>query len=75
MKRGILNNDAALIEKYSEEDILVLHGGFAAPEAVTFASIDFYCPVDNLKNCGCNNGCTSPGGGSGFSGGGQGFGR
>lgn len=69
MTRKIINIDATLVEKYSEEEILVLCGGRFA---LAVFSINLYCPVDNQKNCGCNQ--CSGGGGGGFSGGGGGGG-
>ncbi len=54
----MLHIDATLVEKFSDEEMVVLSGGFEMRETMMATDgSDIWCPRGNLKNCQCNKGC------------------
>ncbi len=52
MKRNMLHIDTTLVEKYSEDEMLILCGG--AAEARAFSLFGLGDPQANQKNCKCH---------------------
>lgn len=57
MKRNMLHIDTTLVEKYSEDEMLILCGGAAEARAFSLFGLDIWCTKENSKNCKCNKGC------------------
>ncbi len=56
----MLHIDTTLVEKFSDEEMVVLSGGFEVREVMVEGDgSDVWCPKKNNKNCKCNKDCPS----------------